>query len=45
MLDMGFDEEIKTAFSFFSRQRQTVIFSATMPKKIQVRYSSQRQKY
>ena len=34
-LDMGFDEDIKTAFSFFSRQRQTVIFSATMPKKIQ----------
>jgi hypothetical protein len=32
---MGFDEDIKTAFSFFSRQRQTVIFSATMPKKIQ----------
>ena len=35
MLDMGFDEDIKTAFSYFTRQRQTVIFSATMPKKIQ----------
>jgi ATP-dependent RNA helicase DDX41 len=35
MLDMGFDEEIKNIFSFFKYQRQTVIFSATMPKKIQ----------
>ena len=32
---MGFDEDIKNIFSFFSQQRQTVIFSATMPKKIQ----------
>jgi ATP-dependent RNA helicase DDX41 len=35
MLDMGFDEDIKLIFSFFSRQRQTIIYSATMPKKIQ----------
>jgi ATP-dependent RNA helicase DDX41 len=35
MLDMGFDEDIKKIFSFFRRQRQTMIFSATMPKKIQ----------
>ena len=35
MLDMGFDEDIKTIFSYFKGQRQTVIFSATMPKTIQ----------
>ena len=35
MLDMGFDEDIKLIFSYFTRQRQTIIFSATMPKKIQ----------
>jgi ATP-dependent RNA helicase DDX41 len=35
MLDMGFDEEIKNIFTYFKAQRQTVIFSATMPKKIQ----------
>jgi ATP-dependent RNA helicase DDX41 len=35
MLDMGFDEDIKNIFSFFRRQRQTIIYSATMPKKIQ----------
>ena len=35
MLDLGFDEEIKNVFSFFTHQRQTLIFSATMPKKFQ----------
>eukprot|EP00941_MAST-03F_sp_MAST-3F-sp1_P001573 g1573.t1 len=35
MLDMGFDEEIKNVFSHFTRQRQTLLFSATMPKKVQ----------
>lgn len=35
MLDAGFDEDIKLIFSFFKRQRQTLIFSATMPKTIQ----------
>ncbi|PAV62618.1 hypothetical protein WR25_10415 isoform B [Diploscapter pachys] len=35
MLDMGFEEEIKSIFSFFKDQRQTLLFSATMPKKIQ----------
>jgi ATP-dependent RNA helicase DDX41 len=35
MLDMGFDEDIKEIFSYFKRQRQTIIYSATMPKKIQ----------
>lgn len=32
---MGFDEDLKTLMSFFKRQRQTLIFSATMPKKIE----------
>ncbi|VDK50775.1 unnamed protein product [Anisakis simplex] len=35
MLDMGFEEEIRTIFSFFKCQRQTLLFSATMPRKIQ----------
>ncbi|CAJ0923246.1 unnamed protein product, partial [Mesorhabditis belari] len=36
MLDMGFEDEIKSIFSFFRSQRQTLLFSATMPKKIQI---------
>jgi len=35
MIDLGFEEEIRTTFDFFKGQRQTVLFSATMPKKIQ----------
>ncbi|CAB3410760.1 unnamed protein product [Caenorhabditis bovis] len=35
MLDMGFEDEIKNIFYFFRAQRQTLLFSATMPKKIQ----------
>ncbi|EGT41180.1 hypothetical protein CAEBREN_03374 [Caenorhabditis brenneri] len=35
MLDMGFEDEIKSIFYFFKAQRQTLLFSATMPKKIQ----------
>ncbi|KAI6225744.1 RNA helicase [Aphelenchoides besseyi] len=35
MLDMGFEEELKSIFSYFKAQRQTLLFSATMPKKIQ----------
>lgn len=35
MIDMGFEEDIRTIFSFFTGQRQTLLFSATMPKKIQ----------
>lgn len=35
MLDLGFDEEIRTTFSHFKRQRQTLLFSATMPQKFQ----------
>jgi ATP-dependent RNA helicase DDX41 len=34
MLDMGFDEDIKLILSFFKAQRQTIIYSATMPAKI-----------
>lgn len=36
MIDMGFEEDVRTIFSFFKGQRQTLLFSATMPKKIQV---------
>lgn len=35
MLDMGFEDEIKSIFYFFKAQRQTLLFSATMPRKIQ----------
>lgn len=35
MIDMGFEEDIRTIFSYFNGQRQTLLFSATMPKKIQ----------
>ena len=35
ILDMGFEDDIRTIFSFFKGQRQTLLFSATMPKKIQ----------
>ena len=35
MMDVGFDEEVQKTFSFFQHQRQTLLFSATMPKKIQ----------
>ncbi|EDV19755.1 uncharacterized protein TRIADDRAFT_51106 [Trichoplax adhaerens] len=35
MIDMGFEEDMRTVFSYFKAQRQTLLFSATMPKKIQ----------
>eukprot|EP00939_MAST-03C_sp_MAST-3C-sp1_P003900 g3900.t1 len=35
MLDMGFDDEIQNVFNHFHAQRQTLLFSATMPQKIQ----------
>ncbi|XP_063989457.1 ATP-dependent RNA helicase abstrakt [Diachasmimorpha longicaudata] len=35
MIDMGFEEDVRTIFSFFRGQRQSLLFSATMPKKIQ----------
>ena len=34
MLDMGFSEDIMQIVSFLPRQRQTIMFSATMPDKI-----------
>lgn len=35
MLDFGFDEEVHGIINKFKRQRQTVLFSATMPQKFQ----------
>ncbi|KAI0244412.1 DEAD-box ATP-dependent RNA helicase 35, partial [Massospora cicadina] len=35
MVDMGFEEDVRNIMSFFKHQRQTLLFSATMPKKIQ----------
>lgn len=35
MLDIGMDEEVRNVFSFFKHQRQTLLFSATMPQKFQ----------
>ncbi|KAI9099469.1 P-loop containing nucleoside triphosphate hydrolase protein [Phlyctochytrium arcticum] len=35
MIDMGFEEDVRNIMSFFKGQRQTLLFSATMPKKIQ----------
>ncbi|KAI8991013.1 P-loop containing nucleoside triphosphate hydrolase protein [Mycotypha africana] len=35
MIDMGFEDDVRTIMSFFKSQRQTLLFSATMPKKIQ----------
>lgn len=34
MMDLGFDEEVQHTLSFFKGQRQTLLFSATMPKKV-----------
>jgi len=34
MLDMGFLDEIKNIFKFLPKERQTLMFSATMPKAI-----------
>ncbi|KAE8230846.1 hypothetical protein CF326_g4143 [Tilletia indica] len=35
MIDMGFEDDVRNIMSFFTKQRQTLLFSATMPKKIQ----------
>jgi ATP-dependent RNA helicase DBP3 len=35
MLDMGFEKDIRQIFSMVSKDRQTVMFSATWPKSIQ----------
>lgn len=40
LIDLGFEEDIRTVFSFFKAQRQTLMFSATMPTKIQAFASS-----
>ena len=34
MIDMGFEEEVREILSYFKGQRQTVLFSATMPAHI-----------
>merc|ERR1719217_2030407 len=35
MVDLGFEDEIRNTLDHFRGQRQTLLFSATMPKKIQ----------
>mmetsp|Transcript_21135 Transcript_21135/g.59470 ORF Transcript_21135/g.59470 Transcript_21135/m.59470 type:complete len:941 (-) Transcript_21135:48-2870(-) len=35
LIDLGFEEEIRNIMNFFTSQRQTLLFSATMPRKIQ----------
>jgi ATP-dependent RNA helicase DDX41 len=35
LIDLGFEEDIRNVMDHFKHQRQTVLFSATMPKSIQ----------
>eukprot|EP01065_Artemidia_motanka_P008257 TRINITY_DN14123_c0_g1_i1.p1 TRINITY_DN14123_c0_g1~~TRINITY_DN14123_c0_g1_i1.p1 ORF type:complete len:602 (+),score=133.93 TRINITY_DN14123_c0_g1_i1:118-1923(+) len=35
MVDMGFEDDVKDIYQHFRHQRQTIMFSATMPRKIQ----------
>ena len=35
IMDMGFEDDLRNIMDFFTKQRQTLMFSATMPKKIQ----------
>ncbi|OMJ26579.1 DEAD-box ATP-dependent RNA helicase 35 [Smittium culicis] len=35
MIGMGFEDDVRNILSFFKHQRQTLLFSATMPTKIQ----------
>ncbi|CAG8449259.1 17970_t:CDS:10 [Rhizophagus irregularis] len=35
MIDMGFEDDVRNIMSYFTSQRQTLLYSATMPKKIQ----------
>lgn len=35
MIDMGFEDDVRSIMSHFKHQRQTLLFSATMPRKIQ----------
>ena len=34
MIDMGFEDDVREILSYFKGQRQTMLFSATMPEKI-----------
>ncbi len=34
MIDMGFEDDVREILSYFKSQRQTMLFSATMPEKI-----------
>ena len=34
MVDLGFEEDVREILSYFKNQRQTLMFSATMPMKI-----------
>lgn len=34
LIDLGFEEDVRAIFDFFTAQRQTLMFSATMPTKI-----------
>ncbi|MCO5566115.1 hypothetical protein L7F22_019791 [Adiantum nelumboides] len=34
MIDMGFEDDVRTIMGFFKQQRQTLLYSATMPQKI-----------
>ena len=34
MVDLGFEDDIRDIYSYFKGQRQTLLFSATMPEKI-----------
>lgn len=35
LIDLGFEEEVRNTLDHFQHQRQTLLFSATMPRKIQ----------
>ncbi|KAI8817044.1 P-loop containing nucleoside triphosphate hydrolase protein [Fimicolochytrium jonesii] len=35
MIDMGFEDDVRNIMGYYKGQRQTLLFSATMPKKIQ----------
>jgi ATP-dependent RNA helicase DDX41 len=35
LIDLGFEEEMRNIIDYFKHQRQTLLFSATMPRKIQ----------
>ncbi|XP_068658621.1 DEAD-box ATP-dependent RNA helicase 35 [Aristolochia californica] len=36
LVDLGFEDDVREVFDHFKAQRQTLLFSATMPKKIQI---------